>query len=290
MEQIIYADILFIVNFSMDFLAIYITSKILHADSGFLSLILASCVGAVYGVAELFFSGNNVLDALINTSVAFLMCFIVFGAPRIIILIRNTLVFYGISFLMGGCMTGIFHMVNQGLIGRGIVINGDPNTLYSGISPALLAVLAGAAALFSYICSAVMKKVGGIKKTKVRISLNGKEIEFEGISDSGNLLCEPNGGLPVIIVSYGVIEDIIPFGLRSLFRDKNIGLLEFADPEIAKKIRIIPMTSVGSSGILVGMIPDKAEINGEAKNVCIACSGETKKYSGTDSIIPASVL
>ena len=57
MEQIIYADVLFIVNFSMDFLALYITSKILHHDCHFLPMTLSAGLGALYGVVSLIMSG-----------------------------------------------------------------------------------------------------------------------------------------------------------------------------------------------------------------------------------------
>ncbi len=290
MEQIIYADVLFIVNFSMDFIALYITSKLIHNQVGIFTLIISSGIGGVYGVISLISSGNPILNALINAAIAFLMCFITFGIPSILILIRNTLTFYGISFLMGGAMTGIFYMTNKGVMGRGVVINGEPASIYSDISPLSIILSALGAVIFSYICSGVMKKIKGVKKARINVKFNGKETSFSGICDTGNLLLDPITSLPCLICSYDAFSPLIPMGLVPLFRDKNVSLLEYTDPTLVKRIRIIPMKGVGSSGILLGIIPDEITLNGVKKELCIACDPKTSSFAETESIIPASVI
>ena len=55
MDQIIYADILFAVNFSMDFLALYIMSFILKLSFSIKRGIIAAGIGAVYGVVTVAF-------------------------------------------------------------------------------------------------------------------------------------------------------------------------------------------------------------------------------------------
>ncbi len=290
MEQIIYADILFIVNFSMDFLALYISSRLLHHNCHLASLIMAAGIGAVYGVTSLFLSGNGLLNTLINTAVALLMCYIVFGAVSILMLIRNTLCFYGISFLMGGVMTGIYNLANKGIIGRGVVINGNSASLVSEIPPMTFLIIAAASVLFSYVCSAVTARVKARKKASVYIRIGKRNVNITGLCDSGNLLCEPAGSLPCLICSLKSIEPLLPIGLIPLFRDMKLGLLEYTDPELAKRIRLVPMRSVGGSGIRPGIIPDEIRINGESKQLCVVCDRENENYAGAESIIPASVL
>ena len=289
-EQIIYADVLFIVNFSMDFLALYIASRLLHHSCHFASLIMAAGIGAVYGVASLFLSGSGVLNALINTAVALLMCYIVFGAASILILIRNTLCFYGISFLMGGVMTGVYNLANKGLCGRGIIINGDSAALVSDIPPLTFVVIAVVSVLFSYLCSAVTSRLKARKKASVYIRIGKRDINITGLCDSGNLLTEPYGSLPCLICNLSSIEELLPVGVVPLFRDMKLGLLEYTDPELAKRIRLVPMRSVGGSGIKPGIIPDEIKINGEAKRLCVVCDAENEDFGGAESIVPASIL
>ena len=290
MEQIIYADILFIVNFSMDFLALYIASKLIHRSCHFAALVMSAGIGAVYGVASLFFSGNGIVNVLINTAVAVVMCYIVFGAASILMLIRNTLCFYGISFLMGGVMTGVYNLANKGLIGRGIVINGSQAALVSDISLWSFVIIAAVSVIFSYLCSALSEKMRSRKKASVYIRIGNRSVNISGLCDSGNLLCEPVGSLPCLICSYKAMKDLLPVGILPLFRDMKLGLLEYADLELAKRIRLVPMRSVGGSGIKPGIIPDEVKINGREKKLCIVCDNENESYGETESVIPASVM
>lgn len=290
MEQIIYGDILFIVNFSMDFLALYITSRLLHRDAHILALVTASGIGGVYGVVSLFTTGNRFIGIMINTAVALLLCFIVFGWNGIARLMRSTLVFYGVSFLMGGVMTALFNLANEGLKRRGVVINGDMNTLYSGISPVSFCLVGLVSVCFTYLYARLTKGAKAKKLTKLKISYKGKSVDIDGLCDSGNLLSEPIGSLPCVVCSFEAVKPIIPGGLIPFFREKNVGLLQFVDSEFAKKARIIPMHSVGGSGILCGFIPDGVWVNGEKKRLCIACDPSAENYADFDAIIPESVI
>ena len=51
MEQVVYGDVLFIINFSMDFLSLYVTAKFIHLRLRLVPAIAAAAIGAVYGVA-----------------------------------------------------------------------------------------------------------------------------------------------------------------------------------------------------------------------------------------------
>ena len=128
------------------------------------------------------------------------------------------------------------------------------------------------------------------KTAKVYIRIGQKDITLTGLCDSGNLLCEPSGSLPCLICPFSVIEPILPIGLLPLFRDMKLGILEYADPQMSKKIRLVPMHSVGGSGLKAGIIPDEIRINGEIKRLCVVCDSESTDYADTQSIVPTSVL
>jgi len=290
LEQIIYGDVLFIINFSMDFLTIYLVSKIIHSNPSLSQLLLSSGIGALYGVMSLFQSGPVIVSIFVNISVTVIMAFTVFGIHSMIVLIRNSLLIYGVGFLIGGTMTALFTMVNNGISGRSIVIDNENRTLYNDIPFSLFIIIAILALVFSYLCGLLLKKRAARKEAELKISLCGKSTSLNALADSGNLLCEPLGGLPVAICAYDKLEPILPLGVRPLFRDSKIGLLEFTDPKFAKRVRMIPVSHIGGKGMLIGIIPDKAEINGESKQLCIACTSKTKSFGEKECIIPASIL
>ena len=49
MTEYIYGDVLFIINFSMDFIALFICGKIMHFKMSFWRMALAATLGGVYG-------------------------------------------------------------------------------------------------------------------------------------------------------------------------------------------------------------------------------------------------
>ncbi|MBR6795203.1 MAG: sigma-E processing peptidase SpoIIGA, partial [Clostridia bacterium] len=54
MEQVIYGDVFFLVNFSMDFLALFITGKLNHAAVPLWRLVLGGTLGGLYATVALF--------------------------------------------------------------------------------------------------------------------------------------------------------------------------------------------------------------------------------------------
>ena len=53
MGRVVYADLLFLVDFSMDFLCFFITARLLHRRFFFVRSILAAAIGGVYSVLAL---------------------------------------------------------------------------------------------------------------------------------------------------------------------------------------------------------------------------------------------
>ena len=66
MEQVIYADVLFAVNFSMDFLSLYLTGKVFRARMRPVPLTLAAGIGALYGTASLFLGPGGRINLSIH--------------------------------------------------------------------------------------------------------------------------------------------------------------------------------------------------------------------------------
>lgn len=289
MEQIIYGDVLFIVNFSMDFLTLFLLGKIIHAKISVFSLILSAAIGALYAVISIFCK-SGMLGFLINISVSMLMTYIAYGMNCIISLLKNTLILYTLGFLIGGSMTALFTLANQGLAGRNIILNGQNRIMYSDIPFFTFVIIAVLSLFLSYLCGILIKKKTDISSALIKIEFMGKSIEVRGLVDSGNLLCEPAGGRPVVIFSYTALEALIPPGLKPLFSEQKLGILEFAGTQTVKRIRIIPISDVGSKGLLVGFIPDKAYINSKEKEICIACSPDKESFGELPCLIPASIL
>lgn len=278
--QVIYADVYFIVNFSMDFLALFIACKIRKIPLRLWRTAFAAAVGSLYAVISLTFNGaENILTFLLAAAIPFLMCYIAYGGGRAKYYLINVASFWIISFVMGGMMTAIYYFVGKLLSSREIYINGTTYTLYSDIPFWIFIAAAFACALFTVIWNRLAAKKSGVHEASFFMEDGAVSINEVAMCDSGNLLREPLSGLPVIILSNELMEKVAP-GIETLKEGLNY-----------RKIRIIPYNTLSGSGILYGYIPDCVKINNDIKKACL-CSGKDigKTFDGYNVIIPTSLL
>ena len=76
----IYGDVLFIINFSMDFLSLYIAGRILHLRMKAWRVMAGASLGALYGVLELLIDTHPFLETMLTAGILLLMCLTAFGA------------------------------------------------------------------------------------------------------------------------------------------------------------------------------------------------------------------
>ncbi len=269
-ETVLYADVLFIINLSMDFLTLYIAAKITHAKPKRMTMAAAAALGATYGVVSVVWIGESLLSLLGTVLVSVLMTLIAFGIRSgVAELLRQSFIVWGSGALLGGFMSFLMEM------GTPLYMGSDKPPSYSKYF-----IITFAAALF-FVRFFLRKSER--RESKVTVSLNGKEISFYGLVDSGNLLREPLSGCPVIIASHEIFADEIPECLRNL----NGFNSDTADG-IKLKIRLIPQKTVDGSGLLFGFLPDEVKIDGVRKNAVVALDEKGKKgsYGGFDGIVP----
>ena len=100
MTEEIYGDVLFLINFSMDFLSLFITGKIMHLKLKAWRVLVAASIGGVYGVEALFFPFDGIPLVFANIACAAVMCFIAFRSKgKISSVFLCCLLFYGVGIL-----------------------------------------------------------------------------------------------------------------------------------------------------------------------------------------------
>ncbi len=292
MEQVIYADVLFIVNFSMDFLSLYITAKILHARIRVFPMIFAALTGALYGTVSIFTDPQGVAGWVINAAVAWLMCYIAFGSRRIGSALKQALLFYGVGFLLGGVMTALYNLLGRlssRFAGRTAVINGDVNTLTSSIPLPIFFILTAVTALISLIFGKLYDRKKSAPNAEVEIQMGRRTVNVTALCDSGNLLREPLGGLPVIFITDRKLRELLPSSVAEIAVRGDIGALSSLPDETARRMRAIPVRGIASKSVAIGFTPDRLTVNQTEKNACICCTGENS-YGGREALLPSVLL
>ena len=126
--------------------------------------------------------------------------------------------------------------------------------------------------LIKYCLGKSQKKVGF---ANMSISYKDKTATLRALRDSGNLLRDPLSGRSVAILSQN--------GAKKLGVNDDL----LTDPTL--RIRVIPIKTVGYTGILYAFIPSSAEIDGKKKSICVALDPQNTDFSGCDAIIPSNI-
>ncbi len=285
METVIYADSLWLVNFSMDFLALYICGRFLRIPLKPLRLILAAALGGVYGVMASVAEFNRVTAAhgiisIISGGICvFAMVAIGYGIKRLAAL-KASFTYTAVNVGLGGVMTALYSFAWRSSDMLGIK-NTQPS---SSVSPLFF----GAAALISGGISLAYGKYRdramGRRKVSARLTALGCSVDLELLCDSGNLLCEPFGGRPVIVVSMASLSKIIP---SELAKDLLNGENEDTFSAMYKlKASYIPVSGVMGKGMLICFCPEEITVDGKALEAAVAIDNQGGDYGGCDGIIP----
>ena len=292
MEQTVYADLLFLVNFSMDFLCFYITSAILHKRLSVLRSFFASVAGGVYSVAILFAYLVPPFGLICDAVACALMCALVFfgRGKRISEILLSFAVYIGTSAALGGMMTALFNLLNTLELPFELLrveSEGIPVWLF-----ALLATVSGAATL---VGGRFFRSRQSQRCADVEIHFCGKSARLCAMCDNGNFARDPISGKSVIVGDLASLRKILPNEIVKAVRSGNASVLTELSPDIAKRLRLIPTSSVGGSSMLFALVPDKIVVFTEdgrshESAALFAASSIGGAANGFEALLPPELL
>jgi len=108
---------------------------------------------------------------------------------------------------------------------------------------------------------------------QLKIAFENKAIELSALVDTGNSLHDPLTNMPVVVVEFDAIKEILPMDIQSIFNESRENDLVtitgiISSSQWFSRFRLIPYTSLGKeNGMLIGFKPDYIEIldNNEEK-------------------------
>ena len=254
----IYVDIVLLENLCMNYIILFGTAYIMKIKVKHIRILLASLIGAVYAV--LAYAGVFPIYANLITKIILSICmtYIAFNPKKLKGLIKELLLFYLVSFSLGGCAFALLYIVRP----QDIFMK---DGVYIGTYPLKIALLGGITGfVITYIAIKIVKT--RITKNeiiyKAVIKIEEQELEINVLLDTGNMLKDPISGDSVIMVEKNRLYKIVP---KELLDNMNKFLGgEFENKEILeykKRIRFIPFTSVGKqNGMLLGIKADLVKI------------------------------
>ena len=284
MTETVYADILFVINFSMDVLSLYITAKITSQKVSTFRIIFGGIIGGLYGVISLFIPSGEFMHLPISIAVGAVVVVIGLKCQADKEFIISCVLFFVAGGTLSGIMTAI--MTVTGRIDNSGAIN---------LSPRAFALCAVVSAVLTLFTGRIFSFNGRIEKVDVKISDGNAEFCTKALVDSGNLVREPISGRPCVIVRVKDVKNVIPSDLYDEVIGGGNGLSRLS-AETLMKTRLVPIKGIGESKIMLAYRPKQIEVNRNRQTKTVdafllidGVSGD-EKYGGAAMIVPLSIL
>lgn len=298
MGETVYADILFFINFSMDFLCFYICSRVLGRRLHVLRATVASVIGGAYSVAMLFFDPGGSAEILLDIGVLLIMCAVAQpnGKNSLAGEFGGAAMYAGISAALGGFMTAVYSLANR------LGLSGDAAAPGSGdiggeMSAWVFALLAASGAAAAVIGGRRLRLRSSGDRFSVTVSMGGKNASFDGMTDSGNLLSDPLSGRRVMICELSAVDGLLDPATAAMIRSGGPGATSTRlSPEAAAKLRFIPASGALGDGLLRALMPERVtltDVKGEKSrdaDLLVAPVPRRLSANGCRALLPPGLM
>lgn len=275
-ENILYLDVLFLVNFTMDFVLIWATAKFTGFNTSFKKALLAASIGALYSITIYFPALHTSFSSLlIKIIFSIVMIYIAFYPLSLRKMMQALAYFYFIVFAAGGAMLAAVYLfkteqtIQAILTGRFSIL--EPlryNWLFAAIIAAIVVGRYGT----RFIRQNFLKNNSYVP---VIICIGDEKIALNTLVDTGNQLYDPISSKPVMIAELEALKSIIPeITYKELKKnnefDINSTITCLSETNLASRLHVIPFNSIGEQkGMLLGIRPDSIIIEHDHKTIMI---------------------
>ena len=279
MVDVIYADILFIVNVYVNYALLKITACLLKRDVHIFKVLVSAILGGFYSFIILFDNLPFYVTVVSRVLFAFLIALIAFGFKSIRVYLRSVASFFCTSFVFAGLMYFLWTFFSPPVMAF------CNSVVYFDIDTLDLCVM-------TIICYAFLKVFDIISKSRqtentiyeITVYIKGKMFSGKAFLDTGNGLYEPFSSYPVIVVNEEIKSS----------EESNTKLCDVIK-NMELPLRVVPCNTVSGSTLLNAFRPDKVKIKGidinfETDKVYIATTNNKIKGEKYAALIGSSVF
>lgn len=278
MQNVVYADILILLNTAVTFMILMTTSEFIRIESEKIRYLSGSFVGGVFSLIIFAPEMNLILMFLARALICILIVLISFNVHKLYLLLRCAVSFILISFLYSGIIYFVLNQINsEKLYFNNGYFYFEINT-YSIIFLSAIVFI-----LIRLFNKYILKRKKEDLIYRINIINGSKEVQVSAFFDTGNSIKDSFTGKPVILVSVSEIIDLLSDNdyssvCRVLNENDYSGLSEI--------LRLIPVKSIGEYRLLPAFTVEKAVVNNQNVNkiiknpsiVICADSFEDKEY------------
>ncbi len=285
MKPIVYVDILFLLNFFMNTVTIYISSLIIRQSLKFWRLLICAALLSLYACIVFFPEISFIYSAVGKLITLILATALVFPSKSYGRLFKNAAALFTVTAVLGGIIFTLIFATDFGTTTGSAVSNGE---FYIDISPSTLMISVFLAYTCIYIISYIKKQaaIHSGQISDISIHFRAKEISLKALSDTGCTLCDPLSGAPAIIISKSDAKKLLPSSFFD-FSDNTSDMLSFP------QYRILPYSTIDNKkGVLHGFIPDRVLVNNKTvtKSIVAVSDFQLSPEPDFDAILNPLIL
>lgn len=283
MHTVVYGDVLFLLNFSIDFLVLLLAGCFLHFPRKLFRLLPAAFLGGVYAVLALLPDWPIPLALTVDLLVACLLCAVAYAPMGCFSFLKLVSMFYTISILLGGMLNALYGVLSDFFLTAGGVVTNEEKAkafmLYAVIGGGLI-----------FLLGRVFSHRSGLRSVVLEIKEGERSLQVDGLLDSGNFLRDPASGKPVILLLSKHADQIFPKGVKNAFAEGGAELPH----EIKRRARLILAHGMGGDRVMTGYIPSSLRIYtkehpGEARKIEAVIAIDEREdgdFAGCGAIVP----
>lgn len=280
----LYVDVYFLINFTVDILALYFAAIFSKVPTSTRRLIISAVIGAFFAIGIVFLPEIVLLKFITSAISLFIIGYIATKPVKIIRKIKFIFSFLIFEALLGGFVSFFWGILDGGFAHffNGIE-GGAVNRKMLFFSIIVLLCIGVFKMLVSFFSN--IQSEGNVQ---IEISFLDKTATFEAFIDSGNLALDPMDMSPIMLLKKDVAIKLLPESIINL-TDPDI-----IDRKARKRIRLIPVSMGGATHVLTGVKADSVRVIKEGKadeiNVTLAIDKEGGNFGGYGALIPAAAL
>ncbi len=274
MTEVIYADVLVVLNLYVTYALLSLTGIICRKKRNTLRIFLSSLVAGLYSLCILLPHMAEAVTAVTGIPFGVFLCFTAYGFINKKAFLKLCLSFFALSFAFAGIMLflWLFFAPKGMYFSNGIV--------YFNISTSNLVVLTIICYAFISLCNRYLRsRTPADTVYDCEIIKGSKNYKCHCFLDTGNSLRDPFTGKPVVILNGEKFEGTVPLTSYDLAMTDNASF------------RLIPCSGVTGKNLLVSFSADMIRVKGINKDfsysdVTVAITKE-KIFGGRyDGILP----
>lgn len=277
MTTVLYADVLFIINFSMDFLSIYITAKLLSLRQSAIRFTAAAVLGALGATVMTALGITSFPEALLTVLLSFAMTAVALGAGSLRAFLVRSFALWGAGALLGGAVSVLCSLGESPVIEQHTAAADSPHMIY---------LAAGAVLVFIFV--RLIRPKLAQKVAEITIRLGENSITVPALVDSGNLAADPISGAPVIFISKAEAVRLLgEKDVQALLTRDRVALSD----GLLRRLRLIPVAGETHSTLYFAVRPDSVTVGKKSPDAFIAVTDKSSDfYAGNPALAPGGVM